>query len=44
MEEEQKIVFNFQDTTATKKVFDLKKRIRAVTGGTGASKTISILV
>lgn len=44
MEEEQEIVFNFQDTTATKKVFDLKKRIRAVTGGTGASKTISILV
>lgn len=36
--------FQFQDTTATKKVFELKKRIRAVAGGTSASKTISILV
>lgn len=36
--------FTFQDTTATQKVFDLKKRIRAVAGGTSASKTISILV
>lgn len=34
----------FQNTTATKKVFQLKKRIRAVCGGTSASKTISILV
>lgn len=34
----------FQDTTATKKIFQLKKRIRAVSGGTSASKTISILV
>ena len=34
----------FQDTTATKKIFGLKKRIRAVSGGTWASKTISILV
>lgn len=34
----------FQDTTATRKIFSLKKRIRAVTGGTSASKTISILV
>lgn len=34
----------FSDTTATKKVFALKKRIRAVAGGTSASKTISILV
>jgi phage terminase large subunit len=34
----------FQDTTATKKVFSLNKRIRAVSGGTSASKTISILV
>ena len=34
----------FQDTQATKKVFQLKKRIRAVCGGTSASKTISILV
>lgn len=34
----------FQDTTATKKIFKLNKRIRAVSGGTSASKTISILV
>lgn len=34
----------FQNTTATKKIFNLKKRIRAVAGGTSASKTISILV
>lgn len=34
----------FQNTTATKKVFSLKKRIRAVAGGTSASKTISILI
>lgn len=31
-------------TTATKKILKLKKRIRAVAGGTGASKTISILL
>lgn len=36
--------YKIQDTTATKKVFRLKKRIRAVAGGTSASKTISILV
>jgi phage terminase large subunit len=36
--------FNFVDTTATQKIFSLKKRIRAVAGGTSASKTISILV
>lgn len=36
--------FSFVDTQATRKVFDLKKRIRAVAGGTSASKTISILV
>lgn len=36
--------FSFVDTTATRKVFALKKRIRAVTGGTAASKTISILI
>lgn len=36
--------FRFKDTTATKKVFQLNKRIRAVAGGTSASKTISILV
>lgn len=34
----------FQNTTATKKIFQLRKRIRAVAGGTSASKTISILV
>jgi len=34
----------FKNTTATKKIFSLKKRIRAVAGGTSASKTISILV
>ena len=34
----------FQDTKATKKIFSLTKRIRAVCGGTSASKTISILV
>lgn len=33
-----------QYTTATRKVFELKKRIRAVAGGTSASKTISILL
>jgi len=36
--------FNFSDTKATRKIFDLTKRIRAVCGGTSASKTISILV
>lgn len=44
MEEKQKTVFNFKDVGATRKIFDLRKRIRAVTGGTAASKTISILV
>ena len=34
----------FRDTTATKKIFQLTKRIRAVAGGTSASKTISILI
>ncbi len=34
----------FKDTTATQKIFKLKGRIRAVAGGTSASKTISILV
>ena len=31
-------------TSATKKIFALRKRIRGVYGGTGASKTISILL
>lgn len=34
----------YQQTTATNKVIALKKRIRAVVGGTSASKTISILL
>src|SRR3990167_8867024 len=33
----------YEYTTATKKIADLDKRIRAVAGGTSASKTISIL-
>ena len=37
-------LFDFQDTLATQKIFALKKRIKAVCGGTSASKTISILV
>ena len=36
--------FSFSDTTSTRKIFELRKRIRAVAGGTSASKTISILV
>lgn len=44
MEANQQNNFTFVDTTATKKVFSLTKRIRAVAGGTSASKTISILV
>ena len=36
--------FSIKDTTATQKVFKLKKRIRAIAGGTSASKTISILI
>lgn len=35
---------SYEVTTATKKVFQLKKRIRAIQGGTSASKTISILL
>ncbi len=34
----------FQQTTALKKIFQMKKRIRGVAGGTSASKTISILM
>lgn len=33
-----------QITTATKKILALKKRIRAICGGTSASKTFSILL
>lgn len=43
MQENQR-TFNFSDTTATRNIFKLRKRIRAVSGGTSASKTISILV
>lgn len=43
-ENQQKKKFSIQDVTATRKVFELKKRIRAVAGGTSASKTVSILV
>lgn len=35
--------FKFYETTATRKVFELTKRIRAVAGGTSASKTVSIM-
>jgi len=34
----------FKETTATKRILKLNKRIRAVCGGTSASKTISILL
>lgn len=34
----------YRKTTATKKVLALKKRIKAIQGGTSASKTISILL
>jgi phage terminase large subunit len=34
----------YQQTTATKKIASLRKRIRGVAGGTSASKTISILL
>lgn len=44
MEESLQRVYQIVDTTATKKIFELKKRIRAVAGGTSASKTISILI
>lgn len=44
MEINPEVQFSFVDVTATKKIFELRKRIRAVTGGTAASKTISILI
>lgn len=43
MEEKQR-KFNINDTSATQKIFSLSKRIRAVSGGTSASKTVSILI
>jgi phage terminase large subunit len=36
--------FQTADTTATRKIFGLRKRIRAVAGGTAASKTFSIII
>jgi len=42
--EEKARKFKIQNTTATRKIFSLKKKIRAVSGGTSASKTISILI
>lgn len=42
--ENQQSNFHFNDTTATQKIFQMRKRIRAVAGGTSASKTISILI
>lgn len=44
MAENQSNNHTFRDTDATRKIFALKKRIRAVCGGTSASKTISILI
>jgi len=41
---QEKNPFSYQNVTATKKIFELKKRIRAVAGGTSASKTVSILI
>lgn len=42
--ENQTTEFQFSDTTSMKMVFGLNKRIRAVAGGTSASKTVSIMV
>lgn len=44
MEENPQTLHSISDTTATRKIFGLTKRIRAVAGGTSASKTISILI
>ena len=44
MAESQTTKFTFVDTVATRKIFDLKKNLRVICGGTSASKTISILV
>lgn len=43
-QQQEKQTFNFVDTKATTRIFALRKRIRAVCGGTSASKTISIIV
>src|SRR5882672_11266083 len=44
MMENHPLLHNISDTTSTRKIFELKKRIRAVAGGTSASKTVSILI
>ncbi len=44
MRENPQRAFNITDTSATRKIFSLRKRIRGVSGGTSASKTISILI
>lgn len=44
LEEFESPKFSFEDTTATQRIFAMQGRIRAVAGGTSASKTISILV
>lgn len=44
MEENPQNQLRIVDTTSTRKIFNLKKRISAVAGGTAASKTISILI
>ena len=36
--------FSFKDVSAMRRIFNMTRRIRAVSGGTSASKTISILV
>lgn len=36
-------VTQFYETTATRRIFDMGRRIRAICGGTSASKTISIM-
>lgn len=41
---EEKRKFSFQDVRATQRIFELDRRIRAVSGGTSSSKTISIIV
>lgn len=43
MQEQQTKKFFFTDTSARQKVWVMKKRFRAVKGGTSASKTISIM-
>jgi len=44
MDQNQPSEFYIKDTTATRMIFDLTKRIRALAGGTAASKTMSILI